>query len=82
MISNTIQQSFLKLKSYCEKEQYKGWDPYDGLNSTIFQALPLKHWDLARLTWIQGFKICGIGNGPACPGAILFGSHRFRGSIL
>ena len=26
------------------------------MNSKIFQALPLKHWDLARLAWIQGFK--------------------------
>ncbi|MDC0957662.1 delta-aminolevulinic acid dehydratase [Flavobacteriaceae bacterium] len=48
--------SFLKLKAYCEKEQYKGWDPYDGLNSKIFNALPFKHWDIARLAWIQGFK--------------------------
>lgn len=48
--------SFLKLKAYCEKEQYKGWDPYDGLNSKIFRVLPFKHWDLARLAWIQGFK--------------------------
>ena len=48
--------SFLKLKNYCEKEGFKGWDPYDGLNSKIFKALPLKHWDLARLAWIQGFK--------------------------
>ena len=48
--------SFLKLKAYCEKEQYKGWDPYDGLNSKVFQNLPLKHWDLARLAWIQSFK--------------------------
>lgn len=55
LISN-IEASFLQLKSYCEKEQYKGWDPYDGLNSKVFQALPLKHWDLARLAWIQGFK--------------------------
>ena len=48
--------SFLKLKAYCEKEQYKGWDPYDGLNSKIFKALQLNQWDLARLAWIQGFK--------------------------
>lgn len=51
-----VSDSFLKLKAYCEAEQYKGWDPYDGLNSKVFQALPLKHWDLARLAWIQGFK--------------------------
>lgn len=51
-----VDSSFLKLKAYCESENFKGWDPYDGMNSKIFQALPLKHWDLARLAWIQGFK--------------------------
>ena len=36
--------SFKKLKLYCEAEGFKGWDPYDGLNSKVFQALPwLKH---------------------------------------
>lgn len=55
MISK-FQTSFLKLKAYCEAENFKGWDPYDGLNSKVFQALPLKHWDLARLAWIQSFK--------------------------
>ncbi|WP_299338521.1 delta-aminolevulinic acid dehydratase [uncultured Psychroserpens sp.] len=51
-----VSSSFLKLKAYCEAENFKGWDPYDGLNSKVFQALPFKHWDLARLAWIQGFK--------------------------
>lgn len=51
-----VASSFLKLKTYCETENFKGWDPYDGLNSKVFQALPFKHWDLARLAWIQGFK--------------------------
>lgn len=44
------------LKDYCEREVFKGWDPYDGLNSKIFQATPLKNWDLTRLAWIQTFK--------------------------
>ena len=35
-MSNFI-NSFQKLKSYCEAENYAGWDPYDGLNSKIFQ---------------------------------------------
>jgi len=48
--------SFNKLKSYCEAENFAGWDPYDGLSSKVFQFLPSKHWDLARLAWIQGFK--------------------------
>ena len=48
--------SFQALKSYCEKENFAGWDPYDGLNSKVFRATPLKYWDVARLAWIQGFK--------------------------
>jgi hypothetical protein len=52
----TVEESFKKLKTYCETENFKGWDPYDGMNSKIFQALPLKHWDVVRLVWIQGFK--------------------------
>ena len=50
-------EPLLKLKDYCEKEKFKGWDPYDGLNSKFFQALPFKNWDLARAIWIQIFKL-------------------------
>ena len=52
-----IISSFNKLKSYCESEHYKGWDPYDGLNSKVFQALPFfKNSAVCRLAVIQGFK--------------------------
>lgn len=54
--TQNIINSFKSLKQYCENENFKGWDPYDGLNSKVFQALPLKHLDIARLAWIQGFK--------------------------
>lgn len=53
---DTIINSFHSLKSYCESQNFAGWDPYDGLNSKVFKALPFKHWDVARLAWIQGFK--------------------------
>ncbi|MGB0933359.1 MAG: delta-aminolevulinic acid dehydratase [Lishizhenia sp.] len=53
---SNITNSFNSLKSYCEKEKFAGWDPYDGLNSKVFKATPFRHWDLARLAWIQGFK--------------------------
>ena len=33
-----LRDALLKLKKYCEKENFKGWDPYDGLNSKIFNA--------------------------------------------
>ena len=59
-IDNII-NSFLALKNYCEREQFKGWDPYDGLNSKVFQALPLlKKSALCRLVVIQGFKRCPL----------------------
>lgn len=48
--------SFLKLKTYCEQEEFKGWDPFDGLNSRLFNALPTKNSRLARLAWLQLFK--------------------------
>jgi hypothetical protein len=56
MQDNIFIPSLLILKDYCERENFKGWDPYDGLNSKVFQATPLKDWDLARLVWIQTFK--------------------------
>lgn len=56
MFKKNITDAFVKLKAYCEAENFAGWDPYDGLNSKIFQATPLKHWDVARLVLIQVFK--------------------------
>lgn len=53
---DTVINSLNILKSYCEAQNFAGWDPYDGMNSKVFKATPLKHWDLARLAWIQGFK--------------------------
>lgn len=45
------------LKAYCEKEDFAGWDPYDGLNSKVFKAVPLVGRSaIARLMWIQFFK--------------------------
>jgi rhamnogalacturonyl hydrolase YesR len=56
MEGSTIFSSLLVLKDYCEIENFRGWDPYDGLNSKVFQATPLKKWDIARLILIQTFK--------------------------
>ncbi len=57
MNSHKLINSLTKLREYCEKEDFKGWDPYDGLNSKVFQAIPLlKNSALVRLVVIQGFK--------------------------
>lgn len=58
---NYLIPHFVALKAYCEREDFKGWDPYDGLNSKVFQALPLlKKSAVCRLVVIQGFKRCPI----------------------
>ena len=44
------------LLSYCESQGFKGWDPYDGLNSRVFKALGLNNVSFLRLAWIQLFK--------------------------
>ena len=56
-MSDLIQQSLLKLEAYCAKEQFKGYDPYDGLTSRFFQSVPgLSSSRFMRLAWIQFFK--------------------------
>lgn len=57
MINDNIINSFEKLRQFCEKKDFKGWDPYDGLNSKLFQNLPFfKNLKIVRLFWIQFFK--------------------------
>jgi len=77
----SAKQSLDKLKEYCEKEGFKGYDPYDGLNSRLFQNLPLiPKARLPRLAWIQLFKrlplnlrpLVGIGKGYNPKGLALF----------
>lgn len=51
-----VEKSFEKLEDYCKKESFKGWDPYDGLNSSLFQSIPISKNKIARLIWIQSFK--------------------------
>lgn len=51
-----IQVSINQLTNYCEKEGFKGWDPYDGLNSKVFQRTSFKNSPLFRWFWIQLFK--------------------------
>lgn len=52
-----VEASFEKLRIYCEKENFSGWDPFDALNSSIFSNIPIirsNKW--TRLIWIQLFK--------------------------
>lgn len=45
-----------KLFQFIEENDYKGWDPYDGLNSKIFRTFGFNNIPFFRLAWIQFFK--------------------------
>lgn len=57
--------AFVTLRDYCRRQGFKGWDPYDGLNSRLFNAIPFARKSaLLRLCVIQGFKRCPINLRP------------------
>ena len=51
-----INESFTSLQRFCELNDFKGWDPYDGLNSDYFKKSIFKNSAIIRLFWIQLFK--------------------------
>jgi len=53
---NDFESLFYRLVSFVEDQSYKGWDPYDGLNSPVIQKTFLGKSRLIRLVWIQLFK--------------------------
>ncbi|WP_336515909.1 hypothetical protein [Pollutibacter soli] len=56
-MNKKIHNSFISLKEFCEAEKFQGYDPYDGLNSRLFQSLPvIPKMRFTRLVWIQFFK--------------------------
>jgi hypothetical protein len=46
----------LQLLDYCQKENWSGYDPYDALNSKIFERLPFLNLRLFRLGLTQLLK--------------------------
>ncbi len=59
MDQRLFEDSFRALKQYCEQKRFKGWDPYDGLNSRLFRKSWFYRSKLAREIWIQFFKPSG-----------------------
>jgi hypothetical protein len=52
----TIIDAHRSLWEWCRARGFAGYDPFDGLNSRLFSALPLRHSRTARLAWTQLFK--------------------------
>src|SRR6266850_3569183 len=61
-----VREIWQKLHEYCTARGWRGYDPYDGLNSPLARLLPGKH---ARQAWTQLHRrspinlrpLCGIG---------------------
>jgi hypothetical protein len=49
----TLSQAFNELLHWCRVRHFSGHDPFDALNSRLFQSTPFRHSRLARLAWTQ-----------------------------
>ena len=54
--SELLESVYERLSAWCRERGHAGHDPFDALNSRLFQATPLKYSRLARLAWTQAFK--------------------------
>lgn len=55
-MSDELESAYESLAAWCRERDYAGHDPFDALNSRVFQATPLKNSRAARLVWTQLFK--------------------------
>jgi hypothetical protein len=55
-VENEFESAFRTLAAWCLEYGYAGHDPFDGLNSKLFQLTPLNRSRTARLIWTQLLK--------------------------
>jgi hypothetical protein len=53
-----VEQPLRALLSYCQRDDWAGFDPYDALNSAVFGATPLSKSRLCRIAFTQLLKRC------------------------
>lgn len=59
--ANSIHEANLLLWKNIESMDFSGFDPFDGLNSRLFQSLPgIRNNPTCRLAWLQFFKLSPI----------------------
>lgn len=81
-----VKNAALELYEYCLRNNWAGFDPYDGLNSPIFKWLPFLQKRLPRLIFIQFMKrsilnfrtVVGINREQNPKGLALFSSSLIR----
>ena len=55
-MTDLFQTAFDQLLAWCRDHDFAGHDPFDALNSSVFQATPLANSRNARLIWTQLVK--------------------------
>ncbi|HET7112266.1 MAG TPA: hypothetical protein VFI57_01425, partial [Pyrinomonadaceae bacterium] len=55
-MTDLFQTAYDQLLTWCRAHDFAGHDPFDALNSTVFQATPLANSRNARLIWTQLLK--------------------------
>src|SRR5919107_2583112 len=51
-----FEEVYERARAWARARDYAGRDPFDALNSRLFQSTPLSRSRLARLAWTQAFK--------------------------
>src|SRR4051812_24577000 len=75
-----VDRIYDRLYAWCESRGFAGWDPFDALNSRVFQSTPLRNSRSARLAFTQLVKrspvnlrrILGVSKGVNPKGLALF----------
>ena len=55
-MNGELERAYESLAAWCRERDYAGHDPFDALNSRLFQSTPLKSSRAARIVWTQLFK--------------------------
>lgn len=56
MDESKLQQVYDELDEWCRQRSFAGADPFDALNSPVFQSTPVRGSRIARLAWTQALK--------------------------
>ena len=56
MDDSNFAQAYAELFEWCRQHDFAGYDPFDALNSKLFQVLPFRNSSTVRLLWTQTAK--------------------------
>ena len=66
MDTTRLREVWQRLHEFCSARDWRGYDPYDGLNSRLFQATPLADSKFFRQAWTQFHRRSPINFRPLC----------------